>query len=79
LSNIGRHAEASTCRVSLRRVDGGAQLEVDDDGRGFDLKAVDGLGHGLRNIRERSEAMGASLEIESRIKEGTTVRVTIPT
>ena len=79
LSNIGRHAQASTCRVSLRRVDGGAQLEVDDDGRGFDLKAVDGLGHGLRNIRERSEAMGASLEIESRIKEGTTVRVTIPT
>jgi signal transduction histidine kinase len=79
LSNIGRHAEAATCRVSLRRVDGGALLEVDDDGRGFDLKSVDGSGQGLRNIRERSQAMGASLDIESRPKEGTTIRVTIPT
>jgi signal transduction histidine kinase len=78
LSNIGRHAEAATCRVSLRRVDGGAQLEVDDDGRGFDVKTVDGSGQGLRNIQERSQAMGASLDIESRLKEGTTIRVTIP-
>jgi signal transduction histidine kinase len=36
LSNVSRHAEAATCRVSLYRDNGGAILEVDDDGRGFD-------------------------------------------
>ena len=37
LSNVGRHAKATTCRVSLRRgADGLAVLEIDDDGVGFD-------------------------------------------
>ncbi|MDQ2674943.1 MAG: GAF domain-containing protein, partial [Chloroflexota bacterium] len=37
LSNVGRHASAATCRVALYRRDGGAVLEIDDDGQGFDL------------------------------------------
>ena len=36
LSNVGRHAQAATCRVSLYRTEGGGVLEVDDDGQGFD-------------------------------------------
>src|SRR5437773_6781748 len=38
LSNVGRHGEATTCRVSLLR-DGSSEaiLEIDDDGRGFDV------------------------------------------
>ena len=39
LSNVGRHAQATSCRISLRRSDGGAELEVDDDGMGFDPSA----------------------------------------
>src|SRR6266540_3891288 len=35
LSNVGRHANATTCRVSLHQEDGAVWLEVDDDGRGF--------------------------------------------
>src|SRR6266536_1396865 len=37
LSNVGKHAEATTCRISLRRGQDGGVLEIDDDGRGFDL------------------------------------------
>ena len=50
LSNIGRHASATSCRISLRRTEGGAELEIDDDGVGFD---VDGpsRGMGLENLR----------------------------
>src|SRR4029077_13178785 len=76
LSNVGRHAGAQTCRVSLRRQGAGAVLEIDDDGRGFELDAVDGRGGmGLGNLRSRAASMGGSLEITSLASEGTTVRV----
>jgi signal transduction histidine kinase len=78
LSNVGRHAGATTCRVSLyRAADGPAVLEIDDDGLGFDPgHAPEGMG--LRNLRERVEALGGKLEIESVRDEGTTVRATFP-
>ncbi|MEX0754910.1 MAG: GAF domain-containing sensor histidine kinase [Actinomycetota bacterium] len=79
LSNVERHATASTCRVSLRRqgVDH-AVLEIDDDGAGFD-PALPPTGMGLANLRERVAALGGTIEIESIPGEGTTVRMTLPT
>ncbi len=78
LSNVGRHAAASTVRVSLSRAEGGALLCVDDDGQGFDLAEVDGRGSGLRNIRERTSALGGEVRIASIPSEGTTVEFRIP-
>ena len=77
LSNIGRHASATSCRISLRRTDGGAELEIDDDGVGFD---VDGpsRGMGLENLRARVEGLGGALTIVSITGEGTTVRAALP-
>jgi signal transduction histidine kinase len=77
LSNVGRHGAATTCRVSLRRGDAGLSLEIDDDGRGFDVDMTT-WGMGLRNLRERVESLGGVLEIESTPGEGTTVRATLP-
>ncbi|MGZ8566936.1 MAG: GAF domain-containing sensor histidine kinase, partial [Actinomycetota bacterium] len=73
LSNVGRHAAATTCRVSLRRSpDGGAVLEVDDDGVGFDPGlAFDGMG--LENLRDRVGSMGGELSIRSVGGEGSTL------
>ncbi len=77
LSNVGRHAGATTCRVSLRRGPDGAVLLIDDDGRGFDpASAKEGLG--LANLRDRVTSLGGSLEITSSDREGTTVRATLP-
>jgi signal transduction histidine kinase len=78
LSNVSRHAEAATCRVSLYRAEAGLVLEVDDDGRGFDPLAFTGTGQGLRNLRERAERLGGHAEIDSTPGQGTRVRVTIP-
>jgi len=64
LSNVGRHGAATTCRVSLRRGDTGLVLEIDDDGRGFDVD-VTSWGMGLNNLRERVESLGGVLEVES--------------
>jgi two-component system, NarL family, sensor histidine kinase DevS len=81
LSNVGRHAGARTCRVSLRRARGSAVLEIDDDGHGFDLAAANGAGGGrmgLANLRSRTASIGGDLEISSVVGEGTTVRVSVP-
>jgi len=77
LSNVSRHAEATTCRVSLRRGAEGIVLEIDDDGRGFDVGTTT-PGMGLRNLRDRAESIGGKLEIQSTPGEGTTVRATFP-
>jgi len=78
LSNVSRHASARSCRVSLRRAESTAELEVADDGRGFDLTTQDGRGHGLPNIRERAAALGGEAQIESSPGMGTTIRIRIP-
>ena len=78
LSNVSRHAQAVTCRVSLYQHEAGRVLEIDDDGRGFDPIAAPGSGQGLRNLRERAERLGGRAEIDSTPGEGTRVRITLP-
>ena len=78
LSNVGRHAQASTCRLSLTRRGDQAVLEIDDDGRGFDPEKVRDGGQGLRNMRERPNAMGGEVSVESSPAQGTTVEVRLP-
>jgi signal transduction histidine kinase len=78
LSNVSRHAQATTCRVSLYRAQDATVLEVDDDGRGFDPARATGAGQGLRNLRERAERLGGRTEISSTPGAGTKVQVVIP-
>lgn len=78
LSNVGRHAKAATCTVSLFRRDSVAVLEIDDDGGGFDMDASKGKGQGLRNLADRAAALGGELSIESSPESGTKIRVAIP-
>ncbi len=82
LNNVVKHARASQVAVSLRGLltppmIGGVELHITDDGRGFDPSCVpsDHLGLGLGIIRERAEAIGATLNIESQPGHGTQVMV----
>jgi signal transduction histidine kinase len=77
LSNVGRHAGATTCRVSIRRDGASAVVEIDDDGRGFDTSSAT-RGMGMGNLAERAETIGGTLEVDSQPGTGTTVRVRIP-
>jgi two-component system, NarL family, sensor histidine kinase DevS len=77
LSNVARHGEATTCRISLARAEEGAILEIDDDGRGFDVDLTT-WGMGLNNLRDRVGGMGGSFGVTSVLGEGTTVRITLP-
>jgi PAS domain S-box-containing protein len=77
LSNVRRHARATTCRVSLKRIEGTALLEIDDDGDGFEPIAAAHSGQGLRNLAERSASLDGRLTIDSGAT-GTTVTVRLP-
>jgi two-component system sensor histidine kinase DegS len=81
LQNVRRHAEAHVVRVSTRLEDDGWTLEVTDDGRGFDVDAVNARGRrsfGLQFMRDRAELIGARFEVRSHPSEGTVVRLAIP-
>ncbi|MDQ4107091.1 MAG: PAS domain S-box protein [Actinomycetota bacterium] len=76
LTNVRRHAEASS--VLLRVTVQGDHLlaEVSDDGRGFGPDTVPGVG--FRSMRERIAALGGELEVQSEPGEGTRVRFRVP-
>lgn len=86
LRNIGKHAAASRAWLSTRVVetpDGARrwQLEVGDDGLGFDIDGVtahpDRRHFGLRFMRERADLLGSRLSIHTSPAAGTVVRLTI--
>jgi signal transduction histidine kinase len=64
ISNVLQHAHATRLCIQLRATpQGGAQLRMMDDGHGFDVEHVQR--RGLRSLRERAAAIGASLRIDS--------------
>jgi signal transduction histidine kinase len=79
LTNVARHAAASTVFVNLRATPERVELTVRDDGAGFSTAAVPTAKRfGLLGMRERSELMGGSFILESTPGEGTRVHVSIP-
>jgi two-component system sensor histidine kinase DesK len=74
VTNIQRHAHATTARVDLSIVDGEARLRVEDDGRG----GVIDPGNGLSGMRERLRAFGGRLEIQSARGRGTHLSAVVP-
>lgn len=78
IANAAKHARAQTVTVELDDDGGQARLSVSDDGAGFDARAASGEGFGLQFIRERAEALGARLELDSTPGIGTTVAVSLP-
>lgn len=78
LANVRKHAGATTVRVRVYAgPDGGAVLEVADDGRGFD-PAVRHDGFGLDGMRERVALAGGDFRVVSQPEGGTNVSVRLP-
>jgi len=82
LTNIGKHAQATTVSVRLGRIGNRVILTVADDGVGFDPAVVSRYvadGHiGLGSLLARFDAMGGSMLVDSAVGDGTRVTVTSP-
>ncbi|MCC7208968.1 MAG: PAS domain S-box protein [Anaerolineae bacterium] len=78
LNNIAKHADAARALVRLQRRGDSIELEVGDDGRGFDPQRVSGSSLGLRIMQERAEAAGVLLTITSAPGDGTHIRAVWP-
>ncbi len=77
LTNVVKHAGAENVRVVVGgSSDGELQIEIHDDGSGFDADAVD-QGFGLAGMRERVSLAGGTLSISSG-EDGTLVRTCLP-
>jgi PAS domain S-box-containing protein len=79
LTNIMRHASASRAIISLRCQDEFCELEVSDDGSGFDPAQIAGQNSfGIIGMRERALMLGGALHIDSSIGRGTVLKLRLP-
>jgi signal transduction histidine kinase/streptogramin lyase len=83
VNNTLRHGDAGSITVSVRADANRLLLSVRDDGRGFDVaealqRAATGRHLGLLGMRERVEALGGHLEIDSAPGQGTEIRASVP-
>jgi len=81
LTNVRKHARATSVRVDIRRRDDDIIVVIGDDGVGFNLAArtrSENPRFGLTTMRERAESAGGRLSIESTPGRGTTVTFSMP-
>ncbi|MFC1975933.1 response regulator [Chloroflexota bacterium] len=83
LTNVARHAQASTVRLHLLGQDSSVVAVIEDDGQGFDVAEVANRtasehGAGLLGIRERVTFLGGSFDIQTSPAQGTRLSIEIP-
>jgi len=77
LTNVLRHAGASTASVLVRYDEDEVAVQIDDDGRGH-ASGSPGSGSGIVGMRERAESAGGSFEAAPRVDGGFRVRARLP-
>jgi signal transduction histidine kinase len=77
LNNAVRHSQARNAKVRVTGGANGIEIEVSDDGRGFDPQRTRGLG--ILGMEERVRRLGGSLAVRSSPGQGTVVRAELPT
>ena len=79
LANAAKHAAAKRVNVSVWVTSERVLMEIQDNGRGFDMKQMSSsLGHGLANMQTRARNVGGEVDISSTRNGGTTVLAWVP-
>lgn len=79
LGNAARHSQATLVKVVLDLGEDRIRVNVDDNGRGFDPESIQqGNSLGLKLIRERTEMLGGSFEVDSAVGKGTRILFAVP-
>ena len=79
LGNAARHSQASSVKVIVDLGEDRIRVSVDDNGKGFDADSIQqGNNLGLKLIRERTEMLGGTFEIDSALGRGTRILFAVP-
>jgi signal transduction histidine kinase len=78
LTNVVKHARASSIDIAVRCADDAVDVSVVDDGIGFDTDATVEVGFGLAGMRERVELSGGELSVLPGARAGTVIRARLP-
>ncbi|HEX6763041.1 MAG TPA: GAF domain-containing sensor histidine kinase [Gaiellaceae bacterium] len=78
LTNVVKHAGASSVSIVVASRDGSVAATIDDDGRGFDANDVRADALGLLGMRERLALVGGTVTVESSPTGGTTIAARVP-
>jgi two-component system sensor histidine kinase UhpB len=79
LTNVARHAKATSIRVLIEQINGELLLEIQDDGQGIRTEQLtDSASSGLLGMRERASSLGGHVGIDSWLGKGTTVTLRLP-
>ncbi|MDP2950729.1 MAG: sensor histidine kinase, partial [Chloroflexota bacterium] len=83
INNVAKHAEARNAQLQLRFANRKFVIDVEDDGRGFDVQGVaastdETRGLGLLGMKERAALFRGSVHVESKLGRGTRVHIEVP-
>ncbi|MEX2568291.1 MAG: type IV pili methyl-accepting chemotaxis transducer N-terminal domain-containing protein [Cyclobacteriaceae bacterium] len=84
VNNAIKYSQAKIIKIILTHGAYHLNLEIKDDGQGFDLDKLEKTnhfstsGHGIFNIKERASLINAFCEVNSQIGKGTSIRISIP-
>ena len=73
--NVAKHAEASKVEIVLKQDESSIQLNIRDDGKGFDMNQMESGHYGLIMMQERADAAGVQLSIISQPGHGTELSI----
>jgi hypothetical protein len=74
LNNVVKHAAAAEVWLRVRLAEGQVEIAIEDNGRGFDINAIDSDRHGLTNMEQRLAAINGRFDIVSQPGAGSKAR-----
>jgi signal transduction histidine kinase len=78
LTNVGKYAQAAQVDISVRNCGGQVEVEIVDNGNGFNVDEVRTSTHGLAGMKHRVEAAGGRVTVESEPGDGTRISASLP-
>jgi signal transduction histidine kinase len=78
LTNVGKYAEARQVDISVRNYGNHVEVDIKDDGKGFNVGEIRPSTHGLAGMRHRVEAAGGRLMVISAPGNGTRISAVLP-
>ncbi|MDX8362467.1 histidine kinase [Cytobacillus sp. IB215316] len=77
-NNINKHAQATSVKVSLLKINEEIHIKIKDNGIGFENLGEMDKKYGLKTIHERAKLIHGNIKVDSKLNQGTSVELIIP-